>query len=151
MLYWKYGCQLFSIFTTTFSLLNWTILISLMVYSIQILVSNIYYTIKHTSFVQWIYYFYVITHSSMWHNMTYTPIGMTITLIGQECGCVCAIFFSSTYLSLYVSTCLYISAFLKDIANSVEKLSLLAANLPKTGQKLELQFIGMIQLHEKTI
>lgn len=88
---------------------------------------------------------------SMWHNITYTPIGMTSTLIGQEFGCVCAILLSSTYLSLYVSSCLYISACLNDVAKTIEKCDQLVTHLPKAQEKMKRQFIDTLQLHEKTV
>lgn len=87
----------------------------------------------------------------MWHNITYTPIGMTTTLIGQEFGCVCAILLSSTYLSLYVSTCLYISACLNDIARAIEKFDQFVPHLPRSEKKMKTEFVNILQLHEKTV
>lgn len=87
----------------------------------------------------------------MWHNVTYTPTGMTTTLIGQELGCICAILLSSTYLSLYVSSCLYISAFLMDVAKRVEKIDQLVPGLPRTQSKMKTKFIEMIELHVKAV
>lgn len=87
----------------------------------------------------------------MWHNITYTPAGMTTTLIGQELGCVCAILLSSTYLSLYVSTCVYISAFLEDVAKTAKKFDELVAGLPRTRNKMEMKYVDMLELHVKAI
>lgn len=86
---------------------------------------------------------------SMWHNVTYTPTGMTTTLIGQEMGCVCAILLSSTYLSLYVSSCLYISAFYEDVGSRVEKLDELVSELPNTRKRMRIQFVEMLELHTR--
>lgn len=87
----------------------------------------------------------------MWHNVTYTPAGMTTTLVGQELGCICAILLSSTYLSLYVSSCLYISAFLEDVGNTVEKIDEMVPKLPKTQKKMKIRFVEMLDLHSKAI
>lgn len=87
----------------------------------------------------------------MFHNVTYTPIGMTTTLIGQEMGCVCAILLSSTYLSLYVSSCLYISAFQEDVATTIEKIDQMTPSLPKTLRKMQMQSIENIELQVKSI
>lgn len=90
----------------------------------------------------------------MYNNITYTPIGMTTTLIGQEMGCVCAILLSSTYLSIYVSTCLYISAFLTDVGKTFAEFDHL---IEKKVGKYEINhtmktgFVDMIQLYTKAI
>lgn len=58
---------------------------------------------------------------------------------------------ASTYTSFYVSTCLYISAFLNDVSMMVEKLDQLTSNLPQSHKKMELTFINMLELHRKAI
>lgn len=87
----------------------------------------------------------------MWHNVTYTQTGMTATLIGQEMGCVCAVLLSSTYLSLYVSSCLYISAFFEDVSKMIKKLDQLVPQLPRAHKKMEMKFIEMLDLHTRAI
>lgn len=87
----------------------------------------------------------------MWHNVTYTPIGMTTTLIGQEIGCIVAVTLSATYLSLYVTICLYVSALMTDVGNSVEKFDELVPLLPKSKKNMEIRMIDMLELHWKTI
>lgn len=170
MFYWKYGCKFLPICAATFPLFNRKIFIWILVHTVQVLVSENYVwnqlfplfklnfnlkTVEHLFVLNlqmnlnenWKYFL----ENSMWHNVTYTPTGMTATLIGQELGCICAILLSSTYLSLYVSSCLYISAFLMDVAKTIKKLDQLVPGLPRTEQKMELKFIEILRLHVKAI
>lgn len=93
----------------------------------------------------------MIFQISMWHNVTYTPAGMAVTLIGEDLGCVCAVFFASTYLSLYASLCIYISAFLKDASMMIAKIDQLVPQLPRSQTKMKLTFINMFELHRRAI
>lgn len=76
---------------------------------------------------------------------------MTTTLIGQEMGCVCAILLSSTYLSLYVSSCVYISAFLVNVAKGFEKLDQIVDAKLNFIREMEIGYIDILQLHTRTI
>lgn len=87
----------------------------------------------------------------MWNNATYTPVGMTTTLIGQEIGCIVAVTLSATYLSLYVSTCLYISALMLNVGEYVKKFDELVPQLPKSRKNMETRMIDMLRLHWNTI
>lgn len=76
---------------------------------------------------------------------------MTTTLIGQEIGCIVAVTLSATYLSLYVSICLYISALLTNVGIYVKKFDELVSRLAKSQQNMEMKIIDMLQLHWRTI
>lgn len=93
----------------------------------------------------------IISVFSLPNNATYTLIGMTATLAGQEMGCICAILLSSTYLSLYVSSCVYISAFLKNVAKIFGKMDRRVEERTQFSHEMEIEYIDMLQLHTRAI
>lgn len=76
---------------------------------------------------------------------------MAVTIAGSEMAVFFAICQSSIYLSLFASSCMYVSALLKNVTEIFGKIDRIVKETVDDELGVRLHYVDLLQLHSKTL